>query len=131
MGLMPTYYTTTSFKKRKVKQMTKSKAAALVEYNRERKRSGLAPIDTMIAPKRSRSLSVIKTPTVRSGVYIDPSRSTKNIPSLMSSDGDTFKPKPKEYTGSAMIGISTMHKSNAIPVFSQDHAKDISKMRRG
>lgn len=131
MGLMPAYYTTSSFKKRKVKQMTKSKAAALVEYNRERKRSGLAPIHTMIAPKRSRSFLSINAPVVRSGVYVDPSRSTKNIPSLMSSGGDTSKPKTKEYTGSAMIGISTMHKSNAIPVFSQDHAKDISKMRRG
>lgn len=36
----------------------------------------------------------------------------------------------KVYTGSAIIGIGTMHKSNAIPIFSDDQAKDISKMRR-
>jgi hypothetical protein len=34
------------------------------------------------------------------------------------------------YTGSSMIGIATLHKSNAVPVFSLDEAKDISKMRR-
>jgi len=31
----------------------------------------------------------------------------------------------------AMIGISTLHKSNAVPVFSQEDAKEHSRMRRG
>lgn len=39
------------------------------------------------------------------------------------------KPSPV-YTGSKIIGIGTMHKSNAVPVFSDDEAKDISRMRR-
>jgi len=30
-----------------------------------------------------------------------------------------------------MIGIGQLHKSNASPVFSQEEAIDISKMRRG
>lgn len=34
------------------------------------------------------------------------------------------------YTGTKIKGIGTMHKSNAVPVFSDDEAKDISKMRR-
>jgi len=29
-----------------------------------------------------------------------------------------------------MVGIGTLHKSNAIPIFSDDDAKDLSKMRR-
>lgn len=33
-----------------------------------------------------------------------------------------------EYTGNKMIGIATMHKSNAVPVFSTEAAEDISKM---
>jgi hypothetical protein len=37
----------------------------------------------------------------------------------------------KVYTGDAMIGISTLHKSNAVPVFRQEDAVDIAKMRRG
>ena len=39
------------------------------------------------------------------------------------------KPSPT-YTGSAMIGVATMHKSNMVPVFSDQEATDISKMRR-
>ncbi len=39
------------------------------------------------------------------------------------------KPSPR-YTGSKVIGIGTMHKSNMVPIFSDDEAKDISSMRR-
>ncbi len=39
------------------------------------------------------------------------------------------KPAPT-YTGSKIIGIGTMHKSNMVPIFSDDEAKDISRMRR-
>lgn len=35
------------------------------------------------------------------------------------------------YTGTKIIGIGTMHKSNAVPIFSDEEAKDISRMRRG
>ena len=37
---------------------------------------------------------------------------------------------PKVYTGTKVKGIATMHKSNAVPVFSDEEAIDISKMRR-
>lgn len=52
------------------------------------------------------------------------------IPSKVTA-GDTSYAKPiKQYTGDKMIGIATLHKSNGVPVFSQDDAKDISSMRR-
>lgn len=35
------------------------------------------------------------------------------------------------YTGSKMLGVSTMHKSNLVPVFSEEEAVDLVKMRRG
>lgn len=35
-----------------------------------------------------------------------------------------------QYTGTKIIGIGTMHKSNAVPIFSDEEAKDISTMRR-
>lgn len=41
-----------------------------------------------------------------------------------------LKMPDKVYTGTKIIGIGTMHKSNAVPIFSDDEAKDISKMRR-
>jgi hypothetical protein len=34
------------------------------------------------------------------------------------------------YTGNKMIGIGTLHKSNAVPVFSIEEAQDMAKMRR-
>lgn len=37
---------------------------------------------------------------------------------------------PKVYTGTKVKGIATMHKSNAVPVFSDEEAVEISKMRR-
>lgn len=55
----------------------------------------------------------------------------KTKESLKSNEYDTFKAPDKVYTGTAMKGIATMHKSNAVPVFSDESAKDISKMRRG
>lgn len=40
------------------------------------------------------------------------------------------KLKENQYTGDKLIGIATMHKSNMVPVFSNQEAEDISKMRR-
>ena len=36
-----------------------------------------------------------------------------------------------QYTGTKILGIGTMHKSNAVPVFSDQGAHDIATMRRG
>jgi hypothetical protein len=36
----------------------------------------------------------------------------------------------QKYTGDAMIGIGQLHKSNAVPVFKQEDAEDLAKMRR-
>jgi len=35
-----------------------------------------------------------------------------------------------QYTGTKILGIGTMHKSNAVPIFSDEQAVDISRMRR-
>ena len=43
--------------------------------------------------------------------------------------GGTAKPS-KVYTGNAVIGIGTLHKSNAQPIFSKEEAEDIAHMRR-
>jgi hypothetical protein len=37
---------------------------------------------------------------------------------------------PQKYTGDNIVGIGTMHKSNAVPIFTDQEAKDISSMRR-
>jgi hypothetical protein len=41
-----------------------------------------------------------------------------------------LKAPDKVYTGTMIKGIGTMHKSNAVPIFSDEQAVEISKMRR-
>lgn len=58
-------------------------------------------------------------------------RSTTNhIPSRVTEGGSTAAVH-KVYTGDKVLGIATMHKGNAVPVFSPEQAVDISRMRRG
>jgi hypothetical protein len=56
---------------------------------------------------------------------------TAHIKSVDTGGGTATMPPPKVYTGTKVKGIATMHKSNAVPVFSDEEAIDISKMRRG
>ena len=60
-----------------------------------------------------------------------PGRSTTHIPSRSTGEVGvaTYKASP-QYTGTKVKGIGTMHKSNAVPIFSDDEAKEISSMRR-
>jgi hypothetical protein len=53
------------------------------------------------------------------------------IPSLNSGAGVATLAPAKVYTGTKVKGIATMHKGNAVPVFSDEEAVEISKMRRG
>ena len=55
---------------------------------------------------------------------------TSHIPSLNSGAGVATLAPAKVYTGTKVKGIATMHKSNAVPVFSDEEAIDISRMRR-
>jgi hypothetical protein len=55
---------------------------------------------------------------------------TNHIPSLNSGAGVATLAPAKVYSGNKILGIATMHKSNAVPVFSNEEAVEISKMRR-
>jgi hypothetical protein len=57
-------------------------------------------------------------------------RETPVINSLPFTGGPCVKPAEKIYTGTKVKGIGTMHKSNAVPIFSDEEAIEISKMRR-
>ena len=77
--------------------------------------------------KRKRALS--------SDVYVAPKATyrgadTPKIPSRDTGAGNATLAPAKVYTGTKVKGIATMHKSNAVPVFSDEEAVDISKMRR-
>ena len=55
---------------------------------------------------------------------------SNNIPSLVTPGGSTSSVH-KVYTGNKILGIGTMHKSNAVPIFSDEQAVEIATMRRG
>jgi hypothetical protein len=52
------------------------------------------------------------------------------IPSLVTPGGDCSKKESVMYTGTEMLGIGQLHKSNAVPVFRTEDVADISRMRR-
>lgn len=54
----------------------------------------------------------------------------KEYRSLNSSEFNTARRDSKKYTGTLVKGIGTMHKSNAVPVISEQEAIDIATMRR-
>lgn len=60
--------------------------------------------------------------------YKHPTVPPRTIKSKNSAPGNAFKKEPLKYTGTALLGIATMHKSNAVPVFSSDSAREISQM---
>jgi len=58
-------------------------------------------------------------------------RSTAHIPSRNTGEvGVATYKAPPQYTGTKVKGIGTMHKSNAVPIFSDEEAIAISTMRR-
>jgi hypothetical protein len=77
--------------------------------------------------KRKRALSAdsltltVKIPPGRETPYIA-SRDTGWVPCTTAQN--------QEYTGTKVKGIGTMHKSNAVPIFSDEEAVEISTMRR-
>ncbi len=92
-------------------------------WKRLLKRHGIEQEDR----KRKRALSA---PTLSPSVKKPYVRETPHYDSLPFTAGPCTKAPDKVYTGDKILGIGTMHKSNAVPIFSGDDAKEISKMRR-
>jgi len=59
-----------------------------------------------------------------------PGRETPHIPSRDSGVGVGATRESPVYNDGNIIGIGTLHKSDAVPIFSQQEARDISAMRR-
>ena len=70
-------------------------------------------------------------PKVIPKLTIPAGRDVRKYPSMVTPGGSATKPvKGNVYTGTAMLGIGTLHKSNAVPIFSDEEAKDQASMRR-
>lgn len=96
----------------KYKPMRKSKKK--VNASRRPSKVKIIPVETHFNP-------------IASGVVI---RETKQYKSLETNVGSTTKSERPVYTGDNMLGIGTLHKSNAVPVFKKEDLEDQAKMRR-
>ena len=83
-----------------------------------------------IEAEEKKRAKALKAPTLTYKLSAPPGRETQKINSLSTPGGSTAAVH-KVYTGDKIIGIATMHKSNAVPVFSDEQAVEISRMRRG
>ena len=79
--------------------------------------------------KRKRAMSAPSLSSVYSLSIPEGRNTTAHLKSVDTGGNATLK-APNVYTGTKVKGIATMHKSNAVPVFSDEEAVDISKMRR-
>ena len=128
MHLLPPMFSTTGKSKGKAKFRTAAHAqrARMNEENWKelQKRWGIEAEEK----KKQRGL---KAPVLQAKPAPYRRDTGPRIASLETTGAQCVCPPEKVYTGDAMIGISVLHKSNAVPVFRQEDAVDISKMRRG
>ena len=127
MGMMPAFFNTSNTKKRK-KQKFKSAEEKRKHMQLEQSWNELKRKHYVEPSKKSVKSNILSGHKLT----VPPGRESKYYPSLDTGLGNATKPvEGKRYTGNNIIGIGTLHKSNAVPIFSDQEAKDISKMRRG
>ena len=136
MHLLGPHFTTTRYTNKKKKNKSKSLIAAEEEHAEFLKRMGVHPDQR---EQRARSLTVKHPPYTRQDVSrleSDPG-SNPGGPTIPSGDnGVGYHPsmgKRKEnvYTGTEIIGIAVMHKSNVVPIRNKKSAEEVARMRRG
>jgi hypothetical protein len=122
-------YSTTGKKKGKKKfasSEAKRKSEQLdKEWKELLKRQGIEQEEK----KRKRALSAESLTSVYSLKIPEGRNTTAHIKSVDTGGNATLAPA-KVYTGTKVKGIATMHKSNAVPIFSDEQAVDIARMRR-
>ena len=73
--------------------------------------------------KNGRRIGVYDVPDLRDGL-----RDVPKTSDVICSNGN--KKDAQKYTGTMVKGIATMHKSNAIPITSDEQMIEVSQMRR-
>jgi len=130
--------TSLNLKKPKVK-ITKKRMFELKEehrlYNKKCKqtnnRKDMMSLDDYI----DRQFGKVKYKPKNTGTYQGAKTDivSKKIPSLTTTPDKNAcaRKEPKVYDGERkLIGIGILHKSNLVPIFDEEHAKDLAKMRR-
>lgn len=105
----------TSLKKKKPKKLNAAQRQLQSDWEKLLKKyEPKKPVSGKVAPVEQRR-------------YV---RETPKVPSLPMTGEPCLKKQTQTYTGTAIKGIGTMHKSNSVPVFSDEEAIDLATMRR-
>lgn len=119
MHMLPVYYTTTNTKKRKASKKTQSQLAAEREHEKFLKKMGIGSRSSVGSEQRS------------SKPWVTGSSPVESAKPKVVYDSSMAKKEEKVYTGTEIIGIAQMHKSNAVPVRGKKQATEVANMRRG
>ncbi len=139
MHLEGPWLTTNNSRKRKVTLTKKQHAELIVRWkdrNRDLKQQGIKQttfdefLDWIYG--RGTKVTTAKVPALFKPFETPKAyrRETQHVNSLPFTGGPCTKPEQKVYTGTKIKGIGTMHKSNAVPIFSDEEAEAIAHMRR-
>ena len=143
--MLPVYYTTNNTRKRKTSKKTQSQLVAEREHKKFLKKMGVGSRSSVGSEQRSSKPWVTGSSPVESAKsqtcssvwsertahngYVtgsNPVGSTNKI----SYNPSMAKKEEKVYTGTEIIGIAQMHKSNAVPVRGKKQATEVANMRR-
>ena len=142
MHMLPVYYTTTNTRKRKKSKKTQSQIAAEKEHEKFLKKMGIGSRSSVGSEQRSSKPWVTGSSPVESASKRSVAQS--GSASALGAEGQRFKSsrsdqfynstsakkEEKVYTGTEIIGIAQMHKSNAVPVRGKKQATEVANMRR-
>jgi hypothetical protein len=123
MHLLPPYYSTTNTKRRKKKKKSKSLLEAERQHAKFLKKMGVSETKQ---PKPKRSVA---QPGSASALGAE-GRKFESYHSDQFYNPTMAKKKENVYTGTEIIGIAQMHKSNAVPVRGKKQATEVANMRR-
>lgn len=115
--------------KRKARQPTARERELAAEWDRIMKRHS-APLEL---GAKAKGLKASGGNVVKYGISAPPKSTTPETDVgrwQRKMCGVTAPPEQKIYTGTACKGVATMHKSNSVPVFTDQEAVDVAKMRR-
>ena len=142
MHLLPVYYSTTNTRKRKQKKKSASVLEAERKHAKFLKKMGVGSRSSVGSEHRSSKPRVTGSSPVESANSRSLAQSG-SAPALgaggqrfESSNSDQFynptmaKKEENVYTGTEIIGIAQMHKSNAVPVRGKKQATEVANMRR-
>ena len=122
MHLLPVYYSTTNTRQRKQNKKSASVLEAERQHAKFLKKMGIGTRSSVGLEQRP------SKPWVTGSSPVECAKLESCKPTYNSS----MAKKPENvYTGTEIIGIAQMHKSNAVPVRGKKQAEEIAKMRRG